>query len=95
MSQSEERMRLHLLIGGRVQGVFFRAAAAREAQGLGLRGWARNLADGRVEIEVEGRGAELRMFLAWAHQGPPAARVESVAERWSAAAGMAEGFEVR
>jgi acylphosphatase len=95
MSPSTDQTRLRLLISGRVQGVFFRAAAAREAQGLGLRGWARNLADGRVEIEVEGRGGEVRMFLAWAHQGPPAARVDAVEERWSEAAGMAAGFVVR
>ncbi|HLH78246.1 MAG TPA: acylphosphatase [Candidatus Binataceae bacterium] len=95
MSETGEQLRLHLLISGRVQGVFFRAAAAHEAQGLGLRGWARNLADGRVEIEVEGSAAQLRMFRAWANQGPPTARVDAVEERWLEAAGMAAGFVVR
>jgi acylphosphatase len=91
----EEKQRLRLFISGRVQGVFFRAAAAQEAQGLGLCGWARNLADGRVEIVAEGRRRNLAMLAAWAHRGPPAARVEQVEEQWSQAQGLAGGFGVR
>jgi acylphosphatase len=93
MMAAEERLRL--LISGRVQGVFFRAAAAQESQGRGLRGWARNLPDGRVEVVAEGARKNLLMLMAWAHRGPPAARVEEVEEHWSQAQGMAAGFAVR
>src|SRR5438309_2102356 len=66
--------RLHMFVSGRVQGVFFRGTVADEARSLGLTGWARNLADGRVEIVAEGKRANLRTLEAWAHQGPPSDR---------------------
>ncbi len=69
-------------MSGRVQGVFFRHATADQARGLGVRGWVRNRADGRVEIVAEGKRAALEMLLAWAYQGPPAARVDQVEARW-------------
>jgi acylphosphatase len=65
-------------VTGRVQGVFFRASTARVAEGLGLRGLARNLADGSVEVLAVGPLPaldELGRFLA---QGPPRARVAAV-----------------
>ncbi len=69
-------VRVHLLVSGRVQGVAFRAYTVDEARRLGVRGWVRNLADGRVEALV-----------AWCRRGPPAARVEGVEAAWSAHAG--------
>lgn len=65
-------------VEGRVQGVGFRAGAAREARRLGLAGFARNEADGSVAIEVEGEAAALEAFVAWCRVGPSAARVERV-----------------
>lgn len=90
-----DKAQVQMVISGRVQGVFFRAAAAQEARGLGLSGWARNLPDGRVEIRAEGERRNLAMLLAWAYQGPPAARVEEVAVEWSHYEGKLHGFEVR
>ena len=75
--------RLRLLVHGRVQGVFFRHAAAEEARSLGLRGWVKNLANGDVEIVAEGPRCELKILAAWAHQGPRLARVTGVEEEWS------------
>ncbi|MGB6564255.1 MAG: acylphosphatase [Candidatus Binataceae bacterium] len=75
--------RLRLLVHGRVQGVFFRHAAAEEARSLGLRGWVKNLANGDVEIVAEGPRRELKILAAWAHQGPRLARVTGVEEEWS------------
>jgi acylphosphatase len=75
--------RLRLLVHGRVQGVFFRQAAADEARQLGLRGWVTNLANGDVEIVAEGPRRELKILVAWAHQGSPLARVAGVEEEWS------------
>ena len=87
--------RLHMFVSGRVQGVFFRGTVADEARSLGLTGWARNLADGRVEIVAEGKRANLRTLEAWAHQGPPSARVSGVDSEWSDYRGEFTGFSVR
>lgn len=68
----------HFLISGRVQGVGFRAAAQARARELGLTGWVKNLADGRVELRAWGPENALGQFISWLHQGPTMARVESV-----------------
>jgi len=68
------------LITGRVQGVFFRASTAREAERLGLKGWARNLPDGRVEVLALGSAAHVAKLAAWLAVGPPRARVDAVTE---------------
>lgn len=70
--------RVHLLVRGRVQGVFFRASAAAEAERLRLTGWVRNRTDGSVEAEAQGPAPAVEAFLAWCRRGPPAARVEGV-----------------
>lgn len=69
---------IHCLISGRVQGVFFRAAAQERAHELGITGWARNLPDGRVEVRACGDRDQVAAFREWLGQGPPAARVERV-----------------
>jgi acylphosphatase len=71
-------LRLHLVIRGRVQGVWFREATRLEAEKLGVRGWVRNCADGSVEAVLEGDAAAVRELEAWCHHGPPAARVLEV-----------------
>lgn len=68
----------HLVISGRVQGVFFRDSMRREAQNLGVTGWVRNRRDGSVEAIVQGAQAAVTAILDWAHHGPPAANVDSV-----------------
>jgi acylphosphatase len=90
-----DKAQVHIVVSGRVQGVFFRGAAAQEARALGLSGWVRNLLDGRVVILAEGERRNLEMLLAWAHQGPSAARVEGVEAEWSEYEGKLHGFEVR
>lgn len=71
-------VRVRATVSGRVQGVGYRAACAREAQRLGVAGWVRNLPDGRVEIEVEGDRRAVEALLAWARRGPAFARVTEV-----------------
>lgn len=66
------------LVGGRVQGVFYRATAARRAQDLGLSGYARNLADGRVEVLACGGDAAVSAFVNWLWIGSSGCRVTSV-----------------
>ena len=71
----DDVVRRHVLVDGRVQGVFYRASAQREAARLRVSGMARNLHDGRVELEVEGPSTAVEAFLAWARIGPPRAQV--------------------
>ena len=89
------RVARRFLIGGRVQGVGFRwfthDAAARE----GLHGWVRNLADGRVEVFVEGDGESVRRLEAAVRRGPASARVEEFSTEEHAPSGRTEGFEIR
>ncbi len=66
------------LVSGKVQGVFYRASTARVAEQLQLRGWAKNLADGRVEVLALGSPAAVERLGEWLRQGPPRARVDAV-----------------
>jgi len=65
-------------VSGRVQGVGFRASTRYRALELGLIGYARNLADGRVEAFVQGAGKDIDAFAKWLQVGPPLARVDDV-----------------
>lgn len=80
-------------VSGRVQGVAFRAYTREQASHLGLRGYARNLRDGRVEVYAVGTPDALAALERWLHLGPPAARVDAVA-RETAVAEVAEGFAI-
>jgi len=75
-----EQMRVHLVIEGRVQGVWFRDSTRRKALSLGVHGWVRNLPDGRVEVVAEGSESQVNELVAWCHQGPPYAQVTRVHE---------------
>ena len=86
--------RAHAVVIGRVQGVSYRAATASQARRLGVSGWVRNLADGNVELEVEGDDVQVATLLAWCEQGPPAARVVRVLVEERALVGEG-GFEIR
>jgi acylphosphatase len=66
------------VVAGRVQGVFYRATAARRAQELGLHGYARNLADGRVEVLACGDEQRVDTFVKWLWIGSSACKVSSV-----------------
>jgi acylphosphatase len=65
-------------VGGRVQGVFFRASARHEAQRLGIKGYARNLHDGRVEVIACGTIKAVDELRDWLRKGPANARVSGV-----------------
>jgi acylphosphatase len=83
---------------GKVQGVFFRHSARLEAKRLRLRGFARNLPDGSVEVIAQGADAELDAMRQWLHRGPRGARVEAVNEAATDerdGAALPADFEVR
>ncbi len=92
----DQLVSLNITVYGRVQGVFFRDFIWREATALGLKGYVRNLPDGRsVEIYAEGGRANLEELLQRSGQGPPGARVERVVEEWKEDALNLESFEIR
>lgn len=83
----------HFFISGRVQGVFYRRFACKEAQVLQLTGWARNLDDGRVEIKAFGPPQALAIYHKKLQQGPIAAQVKAV-EAEDIEIEIFSGFEV-
>ena len=90
-----EQVRARILVSGRVQGVGFRAVSAHKARKLGLRGWVRNLADGRVEALAEGERAQVDQLIAWCRHGPRYAVVDEVQVEWEAPAGALGPFDIR
>ncbi len=68
----------HCFVSGRVQGVSFRYYTRQQAQRLGISGWARNLADGRVEVLACGQPSAVDKLCAWLHDGPSLAYVTNV-----------------
>lgn len=69
---------IHCFVSGRVQGVWYRASTQEAAKGLGLTGWTRNLADGRVEVMAFGEKAKVMQLYDWLQQGPKLAKVTAV-----------------
>ena len=87
-------IRRRLQVRGRVQGVFYRASCRRQAEALGVAGWARNLDDGRVEVVAEGTPTAVAALAAWCRQGPPGALVTGVDDRLESVEGL-QGFTTR
>jgi acylphosphatase len=86
--------RIHLVVRGRVQGVYFRASTQREAKRLGLTGWVKNRPDGGVEIVAEGEEDQVKDLLSWAQHGPSTARVEGLDTRWRSYTGEFSDFRI-
>ncbi len=86
--------RVHFIVRGRVQGVFFRAATQREARRLGITGWVKNRVDGCVEVLAEGEEDAIKELTSWANHGPSAARVDNVEIRWRGYTGEYPEFAI-
>lgn len=85
----------HFRVLGKVQGVYFRHSTREEARRLALRGMARNMPDGSVEVVVHGEPTAVEMLKQWLHRGPSHARVQEVREIKPAdAPAVPDGFEV-
>ncbi|NIT03510.1 acylphosphatase [Candidatus Saccharibacteria bacterium] len=87
--------RAHLLIRGRVQGVFYRAFTEDTARSLGLKGWVRNTAGGDVEAVFEGKKEDIEAAINECHIGPPASNVTDIDVRWEDFKGEFPSFSVR
>jgi acylphosphatase len=91
---TEETIRRRVVVHGRVQGVFFRDTARREASSRGVAGWVTNRPDGAVEAVFEGDPEAVRSLIDFASEGPRGAEVERVEENEEEPEGLT-GFEVR
>lgn len=90
-----EAVCVHVIISGRVQGVFFRMETQQAARRLGVSGWVKNLPDGTVEAVFKGSREQTDAMLTWCRKGPPSARVDGLAILDQPCGGAVEGFEVR
>ena len=89
------KLRAHVLIKGRVQGVFLRAETRSQAYRLGIVGWVKNRWDGRVEALFEGEEKAVQKMIGWCHKGPPAAIIEDVEIKWEDYKGEFTSFSIR
>jgi len=91
----EDKKRVHLLISGLVQGVFFRASTWAKAQKLELTGWVTNLRSGQVEIVAEGKDKDIKQLINWTRKGSTSAEVRSVEIDWEEYVGEFNSFKIR
>jgi acylphosphatase len=87
--------RAHVVVSGRVQGVFFRAATTDEARTREVKGWVRNLPGYQVEAVFEGPEEAVRGIVEWCQEGPPFAAVREVKVQWEEPTGEFEDFHIR
>jgi len=90
-----EKSRAHLIVQGRVQGVFYRAFTRNAALKLGLSGWVRNLDDGRVEAVFEGDRPLIEEAVGVCRRGPFGSKVSDISLTWEERAEDISGFEIR
>ena len=75
-------LRAHVFVSGRVQGVFFRQNTKRQAQSQAVKGWVRNLDDGRVEATFEGEESAVKALVDFCRKGPKGASVTNITVNW-------------
>jgi len=88
-------VRAHIIVSGRVQGIFFRSETRHKAKKHGVKGWVRNLPDGRVEAVFEGEEKAVKELVGFCKWGPPGARVTDIVLKWEDYTGEFEDFEIR
>lgn len=91
----QKKVRAHILVSGRVQGVYFRQKTAKQAQRLGISGWVRNLNDNKVEAVLEGAKEDVQKIIDWAKKGPFLARVLNLDIKWQEYKGEFNNFEIK
>jgi len=88
-------VRAHVFVSGRVQGVFFRSETKRKADSYGVKGWARNLPDSRVEAVFEGEEEAVKALVEFCKRGPSGARVTNVDLTWETCTEEFVGFKIK
>ena len=90
----EKKVRAHVIITGRVQGVFYRMETKQAADLNGVVGWVRNKRDGSVEAVFDGPEEAVKSILAWCRKGPPSAKVDHIDVTWEPYSGEFYRFDV-
>ena len=85
----------HVIVSGRVQGVWYRGYTQRAASAAGVHGWVRNLPDRRVEAVLQGERAAVESVIAFMRTGPPGASVTDCVVSWRPAGERFHGFDIR
>lgn len=88
------KVRAHILIAGKVQGVYFRQNTQFVATNHHVTGWVRNLTDGRVEVLLEGCEVNVEKVIRWCHSGPPGATVNDVDLKYGRYTGEFKRFDI-
>jgi len=89
------KARAHVFVSGRVQMVFFRSETRHEAKKRGVKGWVRNLRDGRVEAVFEGEEEAVKQLVEFCNRGPPGARVTHLDVKWENHTSEFKDFKIR
>lgn len=90
----QEKIRAHIFVSGKVQGVFFRETTQKKAKKLGLSGWVKNLKDGRVEAVFEGDKDKVEKMVKWAKKGPFFAQVKGFEASFELIGEECQSFEI-
>ena len=93
--ENPKTSRIHVIVHGRVQGVFFRAFTQQNAHRLNLKGWVRNRAEGTVEVVAEGLTDDLTDFEKVLKTGPPGSKVDKIESTKKASTGEFEHFTIK
>jgi acylphosphatase len=89
------KVRAHVYVSGRVQGVFFRSETKEKADEYGVKGWVRNLPDGRVEAIFEGEKEKVDKIIEFCRHGPPGAIVKNIEIIWEEWKGEFKDFRIK
>ena len=92
---NNQKVKARVFISGRVQGVFFRNQTRRKAKKIGVTGWVKNLADGRVEAVFEGVENPVKAMIEWVRRGPLLSKVNGIEVEWENFSGEFNDFEIR
>ena len=88
------KVRAHVFVSGRVQGVFFRSETRRHAERYDLKGWVRNVSGGRVEAVFEGEEEAVEALIGFCKHGPSGARVSNIEVEWEQYTGEFDRFMI-
>jgi acylphosphatase len=93
--KTDEVVEAHVIVSGRVQGVWFRGNTQRAAAAAGVRGWVRNLADRRVEAVLQGERTAVESVIDFMRIGPPGSTVTDCVVAWRPGGEAFLGFDIR
>ena len=89
------KIQTHVIISGKVQGVWFRLNTKNKAEKLNLTGWVRNTNDGKVEAVFEGEERDINEMIKWCYEGPQLANVKNVNIETKSPLNCFDKFEIK